>query len=111
MGDSPEEQELDELIVRAVEHAGQPISLVKLAARLPRPLQRPPGRIGERVAALARCGRLHVWPGRPERIALETYDAWVRSTLLALFHSSGPLTPAEIDRKLPPPARKRRADV
>lgn len=100
MGVREGDRELDELLLRAVERAGQPVRLVKLVAALPKGYQKPPGRVGERVAALARDGRLYVWTGRPERIALETRDAWIRSRILQLLHASGPLTGAELGKRL-----------
>jgi len=94
------DQDLDGVLVQAVERAGRPVPLVTLVASLPRTLKTPPGRVGERVAALCRQGRLAVWPGRPELIALEGRDAWIRSRILQTLHAAGPLTLSELNRRL-----------
>lgn len=94
------DQEIDSFLLRAVERAGRPVPLVTLVASLPRSLKTPPGRVGERVAALSRQGQLAVWPGRPELIALESRDAWIRSRILQTLHAQGPLTLSDLNRRL-----------
>jgi hypothetical protein len=99
--------ELDGLIRRAAEQAGEALSASGLRKALPKAYRVSADRLRTRLHALVAEGSLHAWPGRPARFAAHGFDSYVEAHIVEVLGRHPDMTTAEIVRHVPSQARRR----
>jgi hypothetical protein len=88
--------ELDGLLTRALETAGQARSAGQVWSALPKALRPAKPTVEERLTNMARDGRVHRWPGgRSPQFALRPYSQRVREQVLEAL-SRAPMSEAQL---------------
>jgi hypothetical protein len=91
--------ELDSLLEAALARAGEPLTADAARRALPAGRKPPKQEIQSRLRGLAQAKRIHRWPGRAEKFAAVSPQAFAREQVLRAL-DSGPLTEGEIKKLL-----------
>jgi hypothetical protein len=89
-------EELDALILKAIEQPNVPLSLTRLRKALPRAYRLTPAGLRARIEALRRAGSVHAWPRAT--YGPRPFEDELRGRVLAVLALGRPMTRSEIQR-------------
>jgi hypothetical protein len=100
----PDSNDLDVMLETALARAGTPLTAAAVRKALPAGQKPSLREVLSRLSALVDGGRLHAWPGKGAKFSSVAAPRYASDRILAAL-AQGPLTEAEIKRRVPAAAK------